>query len=410
MAIICCRFCGHGLNHEFVDLGVSPLSNSFLRSDQLNQMEPFYPLRTFVCEKCFLVQLEMFQSPDKIFSDYAYFSSFSESWLQHVEQYTRMAIERFALGKTSLVVEVASNDGYLLNFFMQQGLAVLGVEPARNVAAMAQAKGIPTLVRFFGVQIACELVQQGRLADLLVANNVLAHVPDLNDFVAGLKLILKPMGTITLEFPHLFRMIAGGQFDTVYHEHFSYFSFLTAQRVFERHGLTLYDVEELHTHGGSLRVFAAHADDTSKTRSSRVADLSRWERSLGCERIETYGTFHEKVRTVKRDLLKFLIKAREDGQRVVGYGAPAKGNTLLNYCGIRSDLLDFTVDISPHKQGLFLPGTHIPIYAPEKIYAVQPDYVLILPWNIRREIMEQLHGIREWGGRFVIPIPKVEIV
>ncbi|MBT8421130.1 MAG: class I SAM-dependent methyltransferase [Gammaproteobacteria bacterium] len=404
-----CRFCAEPLSREFVDLGATPLSNAYLRADQLGHMEPFYPLRPFICDKCLLVQLPAFQSPNQIFGDYAYFSSFSESWLDHAERYARMAVDRFGLSKNSLVVEIASNDGYLLRFFKQQGISVLGVEPAANVAKAAEAAGIPTLVRFFGTETAEHLIRQGQQADLLVGNNVLAHVPDLNDFVAGLARALKPTGAITMEFPHLARLIEQNQFDTIYHEHFSYFSFHTVQLVFTHHGLTIYDVEELPTHGGSLRIYATHIN-SGKPISQRVADLNKREHKGGYHRIDTYGAFQAQVRRIKRELLKFLIQAREEDRVVVGYGAPAKGNTLLNYCGVRTDLLDYTVDISPHKQGMLLPGTRIPIHAPDKIRETRPDYVLILPWNLREEIIGQLDWIREWGGRFVVPIPQLAIL
>ncbi|VFN01183.1 MAG: Methyltransferase domain-containing protein [Candidatus Kentron sp. G] len=405
-----CRFCGEPLQREFIDLGVTPRSNAYLTADHLERRELFYPLRALICEQCLLVQLPAFETPEQLFGDYAYFSSFSESWLRHAEKYAHMALARFGLDGNALVMEIASNDGYLLRFFRERGIPVLGVEPAANVAGAAEADGIPTLVRFFGTDTAEYLIREGRRADLLVGNNVLAHVPDLNDFVAGMKRVLKPGGAITMEFPHLVRLIEENQFDTIYHEHFSYFSFYTVQQVFTRHGLTIYDVEELASHGGSLRIFACRSDDPDKSISRAVNDLNRRERSGGYDRVGTYGAFQERARRVKRELLTFLIGAREEGRVVVGYGAPAKGNTLLNYCGVRTDLLDYTVDISPHKQGLFLPGTRIPIHGPERIRETRPDYVLILPWNLRREIMAQLDWIREWGARFVVPIPQLEIL
>ena len=374
-------------------------------------MEPFYPLHAYVCEKCFLVQLEEFEPPERIFTDdYAYFSSYSDSWLAHAKAYTEAMVARFGLGPSSFVVEIASNDGYLLQYFVAQGVPVLGIEPAANVAAAAEKKGVPTLVKFFGTKTAAELSTAGRKADLIAGNNVLAHVPDLNDFVRGMSLLLKPDGVVTMEFPHLLRLMQENQFDTIYHEHFSYFSFVVAERVFAAHGLTLFDVEEIPTHGGSLRIYARHAANAALPVSPKVAELRGREQAAGLERAETYRSFAEQVKATKRGLLKFLIAAKESGKRVVGYGAPAKGNTLLNYCGVRSDLVEYTVDRSPHKQGRFLPGVHIPIYAPERIMETRPDYVLILPWNLKDEIVAQMAGIRAWGGRFVVPIPEVKVL
>lgn len=404
-----CRFCGTPLTESFADLGVSPPSNAYLAEADLRRMEPFYPLHAYVCANCLLVQLDEFQTPDQLFGHYRYFSSFSESWLRHAERYAEAMIGRFSIGARSQVVEVASNDGYLLQFFHRRGVPVLGIEPATNVARAAEEKGITTLVRFFNVSTARNVVLMGKQADLLIGNNVLAHVPDLNGFVAGLKIALKPEGALTMEFPHLLKLVAFNQFDTIYHEHFSYFSLLTAARVFARHGLRLFDVEELETHGGSLRVFACH-EGAGHQASGRVAALFSREREAGLERIESYRGFAETVRKVKRDLLSFLIRAKEDGKTVAGYGAPAKGNTLLNFCGIRTDLLDYTVDLSPHKQGLFLPGSRIPIFTPAKISETKPDYVLILPWNLQDEIMAQMGHIRDWGGRFVVPIPELKVL
>ena len=404
-----CRFCGNLLNHTFVDLGMSPLSNAYLESDAINKAEKFYPLHAYVCENCFLVQLEEFETPDQIFSDYAYFSSYSETWLRHAENYTELMTQRFGLNANSQVIEIASNDGYLLQYFQKQNIPVLGIEPAANVAKVAEEKGIPSLVKFFGVSTAQELVAQGIQADLLLGNNVLAHVPDLNDFVAGMKIVLKPDGILTMEFPHVLQLILQNQFDTIYHEHFSYFSFLTVEKVFATHGLTLFDVEELPTHGGSLRIYGQH-NDGKKPVSDRVSLLKSKEIDAGLEQLETYLGFGEQVKATKRHLLNFLIDIKNQGKSVVGYGAPAKGNTLLNYCGIRTDLLDYTVDRSPYKQDLFLPGTHIPIYHPDKIIETKPDYLLILPWNIKDEIIEQMSHIREWGGKFVVPIPEVEVI
>ncbi len=405
-----CRFCKTHLKHTFVDLGMSPLSNSYLKLEQLNQSEKFYPLHTYVCEKCLLVQLEEFESPDHIFSDYAYFSSYSDTWLNHAKQYTSLMIERFGLNQSSQVVEIASNDGYLLQFFQARNIPVLGIEPAANVAQVAESKGISTLVKFFGIQTAQALVEQDKKADLLLGNNVLAHVPDVNDFVAGMKIVLKPEGIITMEFPHLLQLIEQNQFDTIYHEHFSYFSLTTVEKIFADHGLTLFDVEELPTHGGSLRIYGKHDRNQNLAVSDRLLVLKEKEKKAGLDKVETYLQFSDQVMATKRKLLNFLIEVKNAGKTIVGYGAPAKGNTLLNYCGIRTDFLDYTCDRSPHKQGLFLPGTHIPIYAPERIKETKPDYVLILPWNLKDEIKEQLDYIHEWGGKFVVPIPEVEVL
>lgn len=405
-----CRFCEAPLRHTFVDLGLSPLCESFVSREQLNQMEPFYPLHAVVCEKCLLVQVCDFVTADHIYSEYAYFSSFSDSWLRHARDYAEMITERLKLGPQSLVIELASNDGYLLQNFVQKSIPVLGIDPAANIAPHAIKKGIPTLVRFFGVETAREVLAQGKQADLLIGNNVLAHVPALNDFVAGMKLLLKPGGVITMEFPHLWRLMESNQFDTIYHEHFSYYSFLTAEKVFARHGLTIFDVEELATHGGSLRIYARHTEDGCKPTTARVTELRQREQQLGLGDLNTYTAFEGQVKETKRKLLEFLITARRAGKSVVGYGAPGKGNTLLNYCGIRTDFLDYTVDRNPYKQGKFLPGTHIPIFAPEMIAQTKPDFVLILPWNLKDEIIKQLAYIRNWGGKFVVPIPGAEII
>ena len=404
-----CRFCGTKLEHTFVDLGMSPLCESYLSADHLNQMEPFYPLHVYVCEKCFLVQLQEYVTPERIFSDYAYFSSYSDSWLAHASKYTGQMVERFAIDAQSLVVEVASNDGYLLQYFVEKQIPVLGIEPAANVAAVAVQKGVSTLVKFFGTETARELAASSKKADLLLGNNVLAQVPDLNDFVAGMKILLKPAGVITMEFPHLQRLMEQNQFDTIYHEHFSYFSLVTVDKIFAAHGLTLFDVEELHTHGGSLRIYARHAEDSSKPVSAHITELRAREESMGYSRIETYAHFAEQVKETKRKLLEFLIEAKRSGKKIAGYGAPGKGNTLLNYCAIRTDFLDYTVDRNPHKHGRFLPGTHVPIYPPDRIRETRPDYVLILPWNLKDEIIKQNGFIREWGGMFVVPIPEVKV-
>ena len=406
----CCRFCGTRLHQTFVDLGMSPLCESYLSADQIDAMEPFYPLHVQVCDRCWLVQLQEYVSGEEIFRDYAYFSSYSDSWLDHARRYTDQMIERFQLGKGHLVVEVASNDGYLLQFFVQRGVPCLGIEPAANIAPDAEKRGVPTLVEFFGEQLARRLVKEGRQADLLLGNNVLAQVHDINDFVAGLAILLAPNGVITIEFPHLLRMVEENQFDTIYHEHFSYFSFVAAERIFAAHGLTLFDVEEIPTHGGSLRIYARHMADTTHPVTDAARELRGRERALGVERPDYYESFAERVKETKRKLLTFLIDAKRAGARVAGYGAPGKGNTLLNYCGIRTDFLEYTVDRSPHKQGKFLPGTHIPIYAPERLEQVPPDYILILPWNLRNEIAAQLAGLRAKGCRLLVPIPEVQLL
>ncbi|MDC8447763.1 MAG: class I SAM-dependent methyltransferase [Nitrospira sp.] len=404
-----CRSCGAMLERTFVDLGMSPLANSYIKPDHLNRMEPFYPLHVYVCEKCLLVQLQQFSTPSDIFSDYAYFSSFSDSWLAHAKTYVDMIVGRFSLNRSSKVVEIASNDGYLLKNFVLRGIPVLGVEPASNIAAVAKRKGIHTKVAFFGEKTALDLAADGWVADLIIGNNVLAHVPDLNDFVNGLKVLLKPRGLITMEFPHLLQIMRQNQFDTIYQEHFSYFSFLTVEQVFARHGMKLFDVEELSTHGGSLRIYACHNDDTSKPIEGRAKELKLREATAGFGQLNHYLSFSLQVEETKRKLLSFLISAKQEGKHVVGYGAPAKGNTLLNYCGVRTDLIDYTVDRSPHKQGHFLPGVHIPIYGPERVRETRPDYLLILPWNLREEVMQQMSYIREWGGKFVVPIPEVQV-
>lgn len=407
-----CRFCGTPLKHVMCDLGLSPLANSYVKADDAQSAEKFYPLKVWVCHSCLLCQLEEFESPDAIFSDYLYFSSYSSSWVEHAWRYCEMMIERFGFGPKSQVIEIASNDGYLLQHFQARGVPVLGIEPAANVAKVArEERQIPSLVKFFGVQTAQELAADGTTADLLLGNNVLAHVPGINDFVGGLRIALKPDGVITFEFPHLLNLIAQNQFDTIYHEHFSYLSFITVQTIFAAHGLTLFDVEELPTHGGSLRIFARHTASTDPRMAitPRVAAMVAKETEFGLRDIATYERFGEKVRATKRNLLKFLVEAREQGKKVVGYGAAAKGVTLVNYCGVRDDLVDYVVDRSPYKQNHYLPGVRIPIHAPERIFSTKPDYVVVLPWNLRREISEQMAGIREWGGKFVVPIPSVEV-
>jgi len=404
-----CMFCGTLLRATFVDLGMSPLCESYVSREQLNQMEPFYPLHAYVCESCFLVQLDEYVSPEEIFSEYAYFSSYADSWVQHMKRYTGMIIERLSLGPKSFVVEIASNDGYLLQHFVAKGIPVLGIEPAANIAKVAIEKGVPTLVEFFGEKLARQLAVKGKQADLIAGANVLAQVPDVNDFVKGIKILLKPRGVVTIEFPHLMRLIEENQFDTIYHEHFSYFSFLTVERIFAAHGIALFDVEEIPTHGGSLRIYGCHADGSFYPIGPRVNELRTREERMGFNGLERYSTFAEQVEETKRKLLEFLIRAKREGKSIAGYGAPGKGNTLLNYCGIRTDFLEYTVDRSSYKQGKFLPGTHIPIYSPEKIEQTKPDYVLILPWNFKEEIMAQMSHIRKWGGQFVTPIPEVKV-
>lgn len=405
-----CRFCKEPLLQSFIDLGMSPLSNAFIEPENLNCKETFYPLHTYVCSRCFLVQLEEFESPEGIFGDYVYFSSYSDSWLKHCEHYVESVVNRFNLGKQSQIIELASNDGYLLQYFKQRKMKILGIEPARNVAEVAKKKGIPTLAEFFGISLAQKLVSDNIKADLLIGNNVLAHVPDINDFIEGMKLILKSNGIITMEFPHLLKLIEGNQFDTIYHEHFSYFSFNTVLKIFKAHDLKVFSVDEISTHGGSLRIYACHESDRDKPIETKVNKLIDREKSAGICNPEAYTTFSQKICETKFDIVDVLIKKKKKGCSIAGYGAPAKGNTLLNFCGIRTDFLDYTVDRSPHKQNMYLPGTHIPVYHPDKIKETKPDYVFILPWNLKDEIIDQLSYIRQWGGKFIIPIPKVEVV
>jgi SAM-dependent methyltransferase len=404
-----CRGCGRGLTHTFVDLGMSPLCESFLEHGQLDRMEPYFPLHALVCDACFLVQLKQYVSPVDIFSEYAYFSSYSTSWVAHAQAYTQMITRRLGLGPRSLVVELASNDGYLLQHFIPLGVPVLGVEPAVNVAKVAIDKGIPTRTDFFGLQLAGELVTECGPADLIVGNNVLAQVPDLNDFVAGMRHLLKPEGTITLEFPHLVRLISDNQFDTIYHEHFSYFSLIAMNQLVLRHGLRIHDVEQLSTHGGSLRVYLVHAG-SARAATPRVNALLEEEQRFGLCDIHTYAHFAAQVQQTKRKLLAFLIDIKDRGKTVCGYGAPGKGNTLLNYCGIGTDFLDFTVDRNPYKHGRFTPGMHIPIYPVDALDRAKPDYVLILPWNLKHEIVAQMRHVSDWGGQFIVPIPEVAVV
>jgi SAM-dependent methyltransferase len=373
-------------------------------------MEPFNPLHVYVCDRCFLVQLQEYVGRETIFSEYAYFSSYSDSWLAHAKRYTEQMIPELGLSRHSHVVELASNDGYLLQYFVERGIPVLGIEPAANVAKVAMQKGVPTLVKFFGRDTARELAAQGKCADLLIGNNVLAQVHDVNDFVAGMKSLLASRGVITVEFPHLMRLVAENQFDTIYHEHFSYFSLLSAARIFAAHGLTIYDVDELDTHGGSLRIYARHAEDPLRPVTPRLDALRAREAAAGLADLPYYAHFAEQVRETKHKLLEFLVAAKRAGKSIAGYGAPGKGNTLLNYCGIRTDFLDYTVDRNPYKQGRFCPGTHIPIHPPERIRETRPDFVMILPWNLKQEIIAQLEYIRQWGGQFLIPIPEVQVV
>jgi SAM-dependent methyltransferase len=405
-----CRFCSAPLRQVFADVGMSPLSNGFLAAADLSKGESFFPLKTWVCSSCLLVQLEEFEAPSTIFHDYLYFSSYSTSWLEHSRRYVDTITERYRFDTDSLVVELASNDGYLLQYFQAKGIRALGIEPAQNVAAVARDKGIETIAEFFGLKLANALAAQNRYADLLLGNNVLAHVPDLNDFVAGMKRLLKPAGLITMEFPHLLQLMRHVQFDTIYHEHFSYFSLHTVTRVFAHHGLRIFDVEQLPTHGGSLRIYACHADNARSVDTPALKVVMEQEAAAGLHSLPAYTAFSAQVERCKRSLLGFLIAAREQGKRVAGYGAPAKGNTLLNYCGVRTDLLEYTVDVSPHKQGRFLPGTRIPIHAPEHIFATKPDYLLLLPWNLQDEITRQMADVRTWGCQFVIPIPLVRIL
>ncbi|MGB9147883.1 MAG: class I SAM-dependent methyltransferase [Acidobacteriaceae bacterium] len=400
-----CRFCGAGLRETFVDLGMSPLCESYLAPADLNRGEMFYPLHVYVCGNCLLVQLEEYERAENIFSDYAYFSSYSDSWLRHAEHYCAEMTTRLGLNEKSFVVEVASNDGYLLQYFVSRNIPVLGIEPAANVAEAAVKKGVPSLVKFFGAALAEDLAKEGRCADLVLGNNVLAQVPDLNDFVEGLKILLKPEGVLTLEFPHLSRLIEHNEFDTIYHEHFSYFSLLTTVRILEAHGLRVFDVEELQSHGGSLRVFACRVEAATHPVGPSVARIIAEEEASGLATLEGYRSFAHQVKQTKLALLELLLQAAREGKSVAGYGAPGKSATLLHYCGIGRDLIEYTVDRSPYKQGRSLPGTHIPIYHPDRIRETRPDYVVILPWNLQREIMAQLQFIREWGGKFIVPIP-----
>src|SRR3972149_8769263 len=407
MKTVYCRYCGSELNQNFVDLGMSPLSNSYLNAEQINQKEPYYPLQVFVCNNCLLVQLEEFESPQNIFTNYAYFSSYSKTWLDHAQEYVNMMISRFGFDEKSQIIEIASNDGYLLQYFKEKKIPILGIEPAVNVGEIAEKKGIPTIFKFFGTETAKKLANSDKKADLLLGNNVLAHVPNLNDFVKGLKILLKRNGVITMEFPHLLQLIQQNQFDTIYHEHFSYFSFLVVQKIFSSHQLTIFDVDEISTHGGSLRIYAKHEENQELKVSENILKLIKKEYEFGLDKIITYSNFQKKIELLKQQICEFFISIKKEGKTIVGYGAPAKGNTLLNYCEIGNEVINYTVDKNPHKQGLFLPGTHIPIESPEKIKITKPDYILILPWNLKDEIIQQIDFIREWGGKFVTVIPEV---
>jgi len=406
-----CRFCKASLDHIFIDLNNSPASNSFLTREQLNEPEIFYPLKVYTCTNCFLVQVDEYKKSDAIFNkEYVYFSSYSKDWLAHSRAYVEKMIERFGFNSQSSVTEIASNDGYLLQYFKERNIPVLGIEPTANTAKVAIDKGIETVVDFFGVRLAKELAKKNRKADLLLGNNVLAHVPDIVDFVSGMKILLKDNGIITMEFPHLLQLINNNQFDTIYHEHFSYLSFYTVKKIFELVGLKLFDVEELPTHGGSLRIYATHQNNNEQAVAANVQLLLDKELSYGIDTIEYYEGFTQKAFKAKIQLLEFLINQKKQNKKVVAYGAAAKGNTLLNYCGIKNDLIDFVVDANPHKQNKFLPASHIPVVDENEIMKTRPDYVLILPWNLKSEITTQLDYVKDWGGKFVIPIPETEIL
>lgn len=406
-----CRFCEHTLTDVVVDLGMSPIANDYIDVEKKLAMEPFYPLQVYICNHCYLVQLPSTKQEHEIFTnEYAYFSSYSQSWLDHAKKYTHQMITGFDINSSQLVVELASNDGYLLQYFKEKKIPILGIEPAANVAAVAQAKGIPTLVTFFGLDVAKKLVAEGKSADLIIGNNVLAHVPDLNDFVAGMKFLLKPEGLITLEFPHLQQLIDHHQFDTIYHEHFSYFSLLSIEKIFARHRLIVFRVDQIPTHGGSLRIYVQHVTNKNRLVTQSVNKLRQQEKQAGLDQLATYQQFADKVKATKRSFLDFLITAKHQGKKIVGYGAPAKGNTFLNYCGVRGDFLDYTVDLNPHKQDKLLPGVHIPILSPEVIKKTKPDYVVILPWNLQAEIKQQLAFINDWGGQLVVAIPETRFL
>ena len=402
-----CRFCGEDLNKTFINLGAQPLSNSYVSDEK--QPENIYPLHVWVCGNCKLVQLEEYETPEEIFSEYSYFSSYSDSWLKHAKEYTDYMVERFGFNDKSHVVEIASNDGYLLQYFIEKGIPVLGIEPAKNVAAVAEQKGVTTLSEFFGVALAKKLAKKQK-ADLLLGNNVLAHVPDINDFVEGMHVLLADDGIITMEFPHLLQLIANNEFDTIYHEHFSYLSFSVVNQIFAVHGLKIFDVEELETHGGSLRIFACHNNLNKYGISKSVAEMLRREETACLLDMTAYTHFEKRVQQTKRDLLSLLIQLKNAGKNIVAYGAAAKGNTLLNYCGIGTDFINYVVDKNPNKQGVFLPGSRIPVLAPDIIKQTKPDYVLVLPWNLKSEITEQLNYIKDWQGKFIFAIPHVEVI
>ncbi|MEL7585524.1 MAG: class I SAM-dependent methyltransferase [Prolixibacteraceae bacterium] len=406
-----CNFCKKPLTHVVVDLGMQPLCEERIRPEELHGMEPHYPLKAYVCDQCFLVQVPESVSPEIIYRDYGYYSSFSDFWLDHAKRYVNGIVPRFGINQESLVAEIASNDGYLLQYFVEKNIPVLGIDPSVEVAKYAiKEKGVRTEILFFGSETAEQLRRLYGKADLIVGNNVLAHVPDINDFVQGIKSFLKPGGVVTMEFPHLQQLIGQNQFDTIYHEHFSYFSFSVVRRIFDKHGIELFDVEEIPTHGGSLRIYGRHQEDREKTVHNRVKELVEREQSMGLDSLGYYDAFNENVKETKRKILDFLIRAKREGKQIVGYGAPGKGNTLLNYCGIRTDFLDYTVDRSPHKQGNFLPGTHIPIYHPDRLRETKPDYVFVLPWNLKDEIIKHHQYVCEWGGKFVIPIPELSVI
>jgi len=406
-----CRFCKTQLSHIFIDLGNSPPSNSFLKKEQLDEPEIFYPLKVFTCHKCFLVQLDEYKKSNEIFnSEYAYFSSYSTSWLQHAKAYTELMVEQFGYNEKSQIVEVASNDGYLLQYFQEKKIPVLGIEPTKNTAEVAIGKGIHTITEFFGVTLAKQLSDKGTKADLLLGNNVLAHVPDITDFVEGIKILLSPTGVVTMEFPHVVQLIDNNQFDTIYHEHFSYLSLYTVKQIFESKRLEVFDVEELSTHGGSLRIYAKNKEDKSKEISKRLTLLMQKENTKGINNLAYYTSFSEKAGKVKLDLLHFLIQQKKENKKVAAYGAAAKGNTLLNYCGIKNDIIEFVVDANPYKQGKYLPASHIPIVNETMLKEMRPDYVIVFPWNLKEEITNHLSYIRTWGSRFIIPVPQLEII
>ena len=407
-----CRFCKTKLEHLFIDLVNSPASNSFLTPEQLNEPETFYPLKVYTCHKCFLVQVDEYKKSDAIFdSNYAYFSSYSKSWLKHASDYVDKMTDRYKYNEDSLVIEIASNDGYLLQYFLAKGIPVMGIEPTANTAEVAIGKGIKTIVEFFGTELADRLANHWDVrADLILGNNVLAHVPDIVDFISGMKIILKPGGVITMEFPHLMQLVDNNQFDTIYHEHFSYLSFYTVKQLFAAQDLEVFDVDEIPTHGGSLRIYAKHEADNSKLVTERVEQLLRKEEDKGMDKLAYYDHFQQKAFKVKLALIEFLIEQKKAGKKVAAYGAAAKGNTLLNYCGIKNDMIEFVVDASPHKQNKFLPASHIPVVEEEQLKQGKPDYIIILPWNLKEEIIGQLSYVRDWGAKFVIPIPELQVI